>query len=361
MSATYAALDTARRMTEAATRFLETLDAEREALASFPFDSDVRQDWHYVPRSRVGLPRGRMDGTQLESAHALMASGLSAVGARKAEQIIRHESILGRIEGDSAQFLRDPGLYFFNIFGRPGADDSWGWRVEGHHLSLNYTFDGGELQSPTPSFFGANPAEVPDGPEKGLRILETEEELGRDLFMSLNEEHRARAVVYADAPRDMITRADREVALGDPVGLPASAMTADQRDKLMTLVRVYLDKNSEELRAMALRKIERSLGRSYEHLREAQASMKLEHHAGEFVWSPMGGWGFTENNQQGGKVEVYVAKGDDVRKFKAHGWLVNMSQLSATPGVPADLAAGVDSFLQDLEHLSRESCDVTIS
>ena len=256
MSATYAALDTARRMTEAATRFLETLDAEREALASFPFDSDVRQDWHYVPRSRVGLPRGRMDGTQLESAHALMASGLSAVGARKAEQIIRHESILGRIEGDSAQFLRDPGLYFFNIFGRPGADDSWGWRVEGHHLSLNYTFDGGELQSPTPSFFGANPAEVPDGPEKGLRILETEEELGRDLFMSLNEEHRARAVVYADAPRDMITRADREVALGDPVGLPASAMTADQRDKLMTLVRVYLDKNSEELRARALRKIE---------------------------------------------------------------------------------------------------------
>ena len=225
-------------------------------MASFPFDSDVRQDWHYVPRSRVGLPRGRMDGTQLESAHALMASGLSAVGARKAEQIIRHESILGRIEGDSAQFLRDPGLYFFNIFGRPGADDSWGWRVEGHHLSLNYTFDGGELQSPTPSFFGANPAEVPDGPEKGLRILETEEELGRDLFMSLNEEHRARAVVYADAPRDMITRADREVALGDPVGLPASAMTADQRDKLMTLVRVYLDKNSEELRARALRKIE---------------------------------------------------------------------------------------------------------
>ena len=112
---------------------------------------------------------------------------------------------------------------------------------------------------------------------------------------------------------------------------------------------------------MALRKIERSLGRSYEHLREAQASMKLEHHAGEFVWSPMAGWGITEKDQQGGKVEVYVAKGDDVRKFKAHGWLVNMSQLSATPGVPADLAAGVDSFLQDLEHLSRESCDVTIS
>ena len=197
-----------------------------------------------------------MDGRQLESAHALMASGLSAVGARKAERIIRHESILGRIEGDSAQFLRDPGLYFFNIFGRPGGEDRWGWRVEGHHLSLNYTFAGGELQSPTPSFFGANPAQVPHGPEKGLRILETEEELGRDLFLSLSAEHRARAVIYPDAPRDMITRADREVALGAPVGLPASAMTADQRDRLMTLVLVYLDKNSDELKARALRKIE---------------------------------------------------------------------------------------------------------
>ena len=254
--ATYAAPATARRITGAAARFLQTLDAEREALASFPFDSDVRQDWHYVPRSRVGLPRGRMDTAQLESAHALMASGLSAAGAAKAEQIIRHETILGGIEGDSARFLRDPGLYFFNVFGSPGAETPWGWRVEGHHLSLNYTFAGGELRSPTPSFFGANPAEVPHGPEKGLRILEAEEELGRALFLSLDADQRARAVVYADAPRDMITRADSEVALGDPAGLPASAMTADQRDRLMALVRVYLDKHSEELTALALRKIE---------------------------------------------------------------------------------------------------------
>ena len=254
--AAYAAPETARRMTEAAKRFLEKLDAEREALVSFPFESDVREDWHYVPRSRVGLSRGRMDGAQLESAHALMASGLSAVGARKAEHIISHETILGRIEGDSGRFFRDPGLYFFNMFGRPGSEAPWGWRVEGHHLSLNYTFEGGDLRSPTPSFFGANPAEVPHGPEKGLRILETEEELGRDLFLSLDAEQRARAVVYADAPRDMITRADREVALGDPVGLPASAMTADQRERLMALVRAYVDKNSDELRAQALRKIE---------------------------------------------------------------------------------------------------------
>ena len=254
--ATYAAPETARRMTEAAARFLETLDPDREAQVSFPFDSDVRQDWHYVPRSRVGLSRGRMDDAQLESAHALMASGLSAVGARKAEQIIRHESILGRIEGDSAQFLRDPGLYFFNMFGKPGGDAPWGWRVEGHHLSLNYTFDGGELRSPTPSFFGANPAEVPQGPEKGLRILEMEEELGRSLFMSLDAEQRASAVVYPDAPRDMITRADREVALGEPSGLPASAMTADQRERLMALIGVYVEKNSDELQARTLRKIE---------------------------------------------------------------------------------------------------------
>ena len=257
MSATHAVSTTAQSMTEAATRFLQSLDAEREALVSFDFESEAREDWHYVPRSRVGLSRGQMDESQLEPAHALMASGLSAVGAEKAEQIIRHEAVLGRIEGDSAQFTRDPGLYFFSVFGSPGGEAPWGWRVEGHHLSLNYTFDGGELRSPTPSFFGANPAEVKDGPEKGLRILEAEEELGRELFLSLDDECRARAVVYPDAPRDMITRADRKVALGEPAGLPAAAMTAGQRDKLMALVRVYVDKNSEELTARAVRRIEK--------------------------------------------------------------------------------------------------------
>ncbi len=256
MSATHAAPTTAQRMTDAANHFLHSLDAEREALASFDFESDAREDWHYVPRSRVGIARNDMDESQLEAAHALVASGLSATGAKQAELIIQHEAILGRIEGDSARFLRDPGLYFFNVFGSPGSDTPWGWRVEGHHLSLNYTFTDGELQSPTPSFFGANPAEVPDGPEKGLRILEVEEELARELFLSLDDERQGRAVIYPNAPRDMITRADRMVALADRAGLPASAMSADQRDKLMGLVRNYVTKHSEELSGRALRKIE---------------------------------------------------------------------------------------------------------
>ena len=257
MSATDAVSTTAKKMAEAATHFLESLDAEREALATFDFESDYREDWHYVPRSRTGLSRGHMDESQLKAAHALMASGLSDVGSRKAEQIIEHEVVLGSVEGGEARSTRDPALYFFSVFGRPGADGPWSWRVEGHHLSLNYTFDDGELLSPTPSFFGANPAEVKDGPEKGLRILEDEEELGRELFLSLDDQRRSQAVIYPEAPRDMITRADRRVALGEPVGLPAAAMTADQRDKLMALIKTYVDKNSEELTANALRGIEK--------------------------------------------------------------------------------------------------------
>lgn len=31
----------------------------------------------------------------------------------------------------------------------------------------------------TPAFLGANPAEVPSGPRKGLRVLAVEEDLGR--------------------------------------------------------------------------------------------------------------------------------------------------------------------------------------
>ena len=50
----------------------------------------------------------------------------------------------------------DHGGYAVAIFGNPGSA-GWGWRFAGHHPSLHYTITGGELASPTPSFFGADP------------------------------------------------------------------------------------------------------------------------------------------------------------------------------------------------------------
>ena len=149
-----------------------------------------------------------------------MAVSLSADGVRKAHSIIRHETILGEMEASvgKLRFDRLEGLYYFSIFGTPGTTEPWGWQVDGHHLSLNMTVIGGERLSVTPSFFGANPAEVRHGTHKGLRILKEEEDAARSLLRSLDAEQVQRCTIYPTAPPDLITRASRRVELGNLLG-----------------------------------------------------------------------------------------------------------------------------------------------
>ena len=248
----------ARRMGKAASAFLAALDTEGRAHATFEFGSDERYSWHYTPRPRNGLPRKDMAAPQLEAAEALMGSSVSKRGLEKVRAIIQHELILARAERPegTSHWERDTGLYFFSVFGDPYGSEPWGWRVDGHHLSLHFTMANGDVISSTPAFFGANPAEVKDGPEKGLRILAEEEDLARRLFMSLDASQTAKAVIYPVAPADLITRASRRVEIAEPAGLPAELMSAGQRDALMSLVQVYLQRTTPEVAARTLRKIE---------------------------------------------------------------------------------------------------------
>jgi hypothetical protein len=256
---------------------LPTLSSEQRSRGIFDIASDERHDWHYVPRARKGVALGEMSGPQVEAALAMMASALSDKGYRKARSIIDHEAILGRVEADVGlgRFDRDVGLYYYSVFGNPGTEEPWGWRVEGHHLSLNYTIVDGESVSPTPSFFGANPAKVLSGPEKGLRILKEEEDLARDLLLSLYPGQRDQATLYPVAPPDIITRASPRVDIGDAVGLPASAMSGEQRGKLMALIGVYLERKPADLAASALEKLQS------EGLDAVRFGWAGSHHAGQ--------------------------------------------------------------------------------
>ena len=249
---------TAKGMAEAASAFLSSLTPEQRAKATFEFDSDERQNWHYVPKPRKGLSRGEMNGAQLEAADDLIASSVSDRAYRQAKDIIELELILGEAEQRDGVLIfdRSPGLYYFTVFGNPGGEEPWGWRVEGHHVSLNLTVVNGEIVSPTPSFLGANPAEVKHGPHKGLRILMDEEDLGRKLLLSLNQDQRRQAIIYPVAPAEFITRASRRVEIENPSGLVADLMTADQRDLLMSLINVYIERKTEEVVGNALKKIE---------------------------------------------------------------------------------------------------------
>lgn len=225
-------------MAKAGRAFLAALSPEQRKLALLPFDSEERFNWHFIPRERHGLPFKAMDAGQREKAHAFLKAGLSHAGYLKATTIMSLENVL-RVLEDGKGPVRDPELYYFTCFGSPSARETWGWRVEGHHLSLNFTVVRGRLIASTPQFFGANPAEVKDGPRKGLRALPAEEDLARELLKALDPTGRAAAIITADAPRDIITGASRKAEIGAPQGLAFSRMDRRARGLLQALVDEY--------------------------------------------------------------------------------------------------------------------------
>src|SRR5438876_10639027 len=233
-------------VTECASRFLAALDANQRGKASFPFDSDERMNWRFIPKERKGVPLREMTHYQKHLANALLAAGLSQTGYIKAVTNMSLEDVLKIIENDSGEH-RNPEKYYFSVFGTPSDSGTWGYRVEGHHLSQNYTVVNGKVID-GPSFFGANPAEVRQGPRKGLRTLPGEDDLGVELIHTLDEQQQGVAIVDPTAYRDILTAASRKAALqGQPSGLSASKMNARQFDVLMALMEEYAGNVPEEL------------------------------------------------------------------------------------------------------------------
>ena len=249
-------------MADAATRLLTSLTAEQRQQASFAFAADERLHWHFIPTEmfpRQGLLIRDMNPKQRTLLHDLLKTGLSQRGYLTATSIMDLDTVLKALEAAEraaaaqpprGQVLeRDPEKYFFSIFGTPTPTQevTWGWRVEGHHVSLHFTVVNGTLVASSPSFFGSNPAEVREGPKKGLRILGAEEDAARALLQSLDAAQRARAIIDAAAPGDMVTMANVNISPLSPSGLPADAMTSAQRDVLMKLLDVYIGKMAGDI------------------------------------------------------------------------------------------------------------------
>src|SRR5450755_712747 len=233
LTSAYYRTSSASIMTEAANRFLASLTAEQRAKATFPFQDAERVNWFYVPIERKGLPLREMGAFQRHLASALLSAGLSQAGYIKAVTIMSLEDVLRIMEKDSGE-RRNPEKYYFSIFGTPSDTGSWGYRVEGHHVSQNYTVSNGHVVD-APSFFGTNPAEVRVGPRAGLRVLAAEEDLGRDLIAGLTAEQQKTAIVDPKAPGDIVTTNSRKAALaGAASGLSATKMTAKQFEHLTT-------------------------------------------------------------------------------------------------------------------------------
>lgn len=251
--------DPAEAMTDAARVWLAALDKEQRATAAYPFDAGERTDWHFIPKpfegekKRSGLPIRDMQQHQRALAFALLSTGLSHRGFVTATQIMSLEQVLWELENHSPK--RSSEMYYVSIFGEPGSR-RWGWQVEGHHLSINFTIADGKVVSGTPIFFASNPAEVLEGPRKGLKVLAREEDNARSLVKSLDPAQLEQAVIAAKAPKDILTAAAPEVeSLGDE-GIPFAKLNDEQKRALRELVEVYVRRLRPELAGPDLEKIE---------------------------------------------------------------------------------------------------------
>jgi hypothetical protein len=249
------------RMIAAATRLADSLNDRQQEKALFRFDDKERTNWNFVPLQdnkkplRKGLRLDEMTGEQRENTLALLRAGTSDSGYVKATTIISLESILHELEKNGAN-VRDPGWYFLTLFGKPSKAGRWGWRIEGHHLSLNFVVDKGTIVAATPAFFGANPAHVMAGQRKGLRTLPESEDLAKELFASLDADQRKAALQPRQFPE--IEQGKAEPHVGAPRGLPGVKMNDKQRDLLRRLVAGYADRMPPEVATAEMDDVKRA-------------------------------------------------------------------------------------------------------
>jgi hypothetical protein len=242
------------RMARAAERFVSGLDEQQKQNALLPFDSPNRSQWFFTPQqdnkrqpTRKGLAFKDMKGPQRQAAIDLLAAGASQVGKEKALDVMSLEAVLRDIEKPGG-IVRDPDWYFVTIFGTPGPTGRWGWRLEGHHLSLNFTVENGQVTGATPSFYGANPREVLAGSRKGHQALAKEESLARELVLSLKPEQQKVAIIDEKTPKFEIAEGTPQPSLGDlPKGLAAAEMSEPQKKLLVALLSEYTGKLANDL------------------------------------------------------------------------------------------------------------------
>jgi hypothetical protein len=248
------ALHSARMMSTAAEAFISSLSPDQRAKATFTFEDEQRLDWHFIPRARKGIPFKDLDPTQRLLGNALLGAGLGQRGLIRAATIMSLDAILREMEQGKGP-VRDPELYFISIFGDARSAKPWGWRVEGHHVALNFTLIESKSVASTPAFFGANPAEVLQGARKGLRALAPEEDLARSLIKSLDDRQRAQAVVSENAPSDILSTNLRKAEPLKPAGLQTSKLSQKQQEILMTLLSEYASRHAPDIAAARLDRV----------------------------------------------------------------------------------------------------------
>ena len=274
---------------EKANYFINTLHPPQKDLspaneyALFPFDHKNRESFDYfAPSSQFtrGLPLRYMNPRQKEAALELLKVSLSDEGFNKVEQIFLLEDVLLIREQQNPLYIRDSKAYYIAVFGIPAKTGAWSWRIQGHHLSLQWTFLNGEIISSTPQFLGAQPMKIKTGDSTdiklpvGTRVLGQEEDLARDLIESLSADQQliARGQVQWDLETTNSSDAleDRKPNRLEDNGnglrglLYSSLIDENKREKLQRLVKSHTRVQTSIIAKDRLDKIEKE---GWDHVR----------------------------------------------------------------------------------------------
>ena len=234
----------AASMAKAATELLASLDTEQKDTVTYEFGDKTRDVWHFFPNwaKRSGIPLSQLSKKQREPVMQMLTLLLTSDAFKEQENI--------RLIHGLKKDLNDPNnprhLYFISIFGKPSVESTWGWRFEGHHLSINCTLGGGKNFSVTPSFWGASPVRVTKGDHKGLEVFAREQAVSLSLVNSLSAKQKKLAGIKSGKGPGPTASVSRKAYLPKS-GIPYSGLNESQQKQLKELVLVFAGKYRPEL------------------------------------------------------------------------------------------------------------------
>ncbi len=240
---------------QAATSFVNTLNPVQKRSALLAFNDTARIKWNNLPvglRARAGINIGSMREEQRKLFHRILSVSLSSQGYLKATSIFHLDNLLNmyydslfinrKIDSSRLRIMQNLRWshqnFYLAFFGLP-TDKVWGYKIEGHHLSVNFSFVNDKL-SVTPFFIGTDPAEFPNTEYAGWRVLGQEEDLGIKLIQLFSVEQQKKATMSKDVPKDIITGAETGIRLVDYWGIKGSELTKQQQSILQYIIREFV-------------------------------------------------------------------------------------------------------------------------
>ncbi|MEP6747262.1 MAG: DUF3500 domain-containing protein [Bacteroidota bacterium] len=233
---------TAQDLVGKANAFIATLNDTQKVKALYPFDTAERYRFMYIPlNDRKGICMNEMTDVQREAVYAFLKTCVTDETVKKIKSIQLLDNVLKEMEHQKPDnHFRDPRKYYVTIFGIPSATTIWGWRFEGHHIAFHFSANKKELVAATPSFLGANPAIVLQGPQKGENVLKDETDKGFAFLHALSPAELKKAVIDTAAPNDIITAANRTAMIDHPAGLKYSEMSPANKQLMLQLLSLYI-------------------------------------------------------------------------------------------------------------------------